>query len=200
MKFNPEVHRRRSIRLQDYDYFKAGAYFITICVQNQSCLFGKITGEKIILNDAGKMVQRVWDEFSVRYPGIKTDEFIVMPNHIHGIIVLTENPSTNPVCVGATPRGCPQNNLGQARGPAPTKMVDNFVNLSLSDVVHRFKTTTTKRYMDGVKQNKWAPFLGRLWQRNYWERIIRNESELNRIREYIATNPQRWENSEVGCL
>lgn len=67
MKFNPEIHRRRSIRLQDYDYSRIGAYFITICVQNQSCLFGKITGEKIILNDAGKMVQEVWDEFSAHY-------------------------------------------------------------------------------------------------------------------------------------
>ncbi len=118
MTYDPAMHRRRSIRLRGYDYSRAGAYFVTICVQNRQCLFGDITNEEMRLNDAGKMIQTVWDEIPEHYPGIKTDEFVIMPNHIHGIVVIT-------------------------------------AGLSLPDVVHRFKTMTTKRYTDGVKQSSW---------------------------------------------
>jgi putative transposase len=83
--------------------------------------------------------------------------------------------------------------LGQAQGPAPTGNAGNPGTLSLGDMVHRFKTMTTKRYADGVKQSGWRSFPGKLWQRNYWEHIVRNETELNRIREYIQTNPLQWE-------
>jgi REP element-mobilizing transposase RayT len=179
MKYNPKIHHRRSVRLLGYDYSQTGAYFITICTQNRECLFGKIEDGELRLNDVGEMIQAFWDEIPSYYPGIDIDEFIVMPNHIHGIIVI----------VGADPCGRPglanpQN--GQARGPAPT-------GLSLPDIAHRFKTMTTKRYADGVKQNGWSAFHGKLWQRNYWEHIIRNESELNSIRLYIQINPAQWE-------
>ena len=148
--------------------------------QDRACLLGEVV-EGVILNDAGQMVQAVWDELPVFYPNVDIDEIVVMPNHIHGIIIL----------VGAAPRGRPDigsNGLqdsGQARGPAPTTM-------SLGDVVHRFKTMTTKRYADGVKQSGWATFRGRLWQRNYYEHIIRDEPALNRIRRYIDENPLQW--------
>jgi REP element-mobilizing transposase RayT len=157
------------------------------------------------LNDAGKMVYDVWNDLPAFYPGVQTDAFIVMPNHIHGIIILV---GADPrVCPNADPRVCPAQpsvgvgpraypdsgpracpgqpqELGQPQGVAPT--------LGLPDVVHRFKTMTTKRYADGVKRLGWEPFRGRLWQRNYYEHIIRNEESLNRIREYILTNPMRW--------
>ena len=110
---------------------------------------------------------------AAHYPGVETDTFVVMPNHIHGIIFL----------VGAGPRACP-NDAGQPQGVAPT--------MPVPDIIHRFKTLTTKRYTDGVKQDGWTPFTGRLWQRNYYEHIIRNEESLIRIRDYIATNPARW--------
>lgn len=187
MKFHPEIHHRRSIRLQGYDYTQAGAYFVTVCSQNRECLFGKIENAEMRLNAAGNMIESTWNEIPGNYPGIDIAEFIVMPNHIHGIIVI----------VGATSRGCPphvcpetghaREQQGQARGPAPTE-----TRLSLPDVVHRFKTLTTKRYADGVKQWSWPPFQGRLWQRNYWEHVIRNESDLARIREYIQNNPTQW--------
>ena len=125
------------------------------------------------LNDAGRMIQTVWDEIPIHYPGIGINEFVVMPNHIHGLIML----------VGAGPRACPS--LAQPR-VAPTP-------LSLPDVVHRFKTMTTKRYTDGVKQHGWAPFPAKLWQRNYWEHVIRNDLDLHEIREYIQNNPLKWE-------
>lgn len=165
--------RRHSIRLKGYDYAKAGAYFITIVTQNRACLFGDITDCAPQLNNAGRMIRSLWVDMAAHYPGIESDTVIVMPNHIHGIVFL----------VGAGPRACP-NQAGQPQGVAPT--------MPVPDIIHRFKTLTTKRYIDGVKQTAWPPFQGRLWQRNYYEHIIRDEKSLIRIQEYIATNPARW--------
>ncbi|HXH08955.1 MAG TPA: transposase [Alphaproteobacteria bacterium] len=179
MRLDPEHHHRRSIRLKGYDYTQPGAYFVTICTQNRACLFGEVVDGKMLLNDAGRMVQTAWDEIPVHYAGVAIDAFVVMPNHMHGIVVL----------VGAAPCGRPRleaPTLGQAQGPAPT------IAMSLPDVVHRFKTMTTKRYADGVKQRGWSPFPGRLWQRNYYEHVIRDTKCLNSIRQYIADNPAHW--------
>ena len=194
--------RRRSIRLRGYDYSRPGAYFVTICTQSYIYLFGRIVAEKMVLNDAGRMAQGVWDELPVHYPGIETDAFIIMPNHIHGIVVI------QPSAVGAGPRACPGGearssdagpsspaaespHLGQPQGVAPTK------TMSLPDVVHRFKTLTTSRYTDAVRHNGWKPFPGRLWQRNYWEHVVRSEQELHRVREYIVNNPAKWESDRL---
>lgn len=173
---------RQSIRLRKYDYSQAGAYFVTICTQNRECFFGNIINEEMVLNDSGKMVKMIWDELPINYPGVNVDEFQIMPNHVHGIIIL----------VGATPRGCPETtdyiNIGQARGPAHT----SSSSLSLPDIVHRFKSLTTARYRHGVKQKQWPPFPGKLWQRNYYEHIVRDDNELNEIRKYIMDNPPKW--------
>ncbi len=168
---NPKfkMPNRRSIRLQKYDYTHTGAYFVTICTQNQKRLFGDVSDKHMTLNNAGRMVQMIWNELPEKYHGVETDAFQIMPNHVHGVVVL----------VGAN--GQPRGTNGQPRGVAPT--------MSLPDVVHRFKSMTTKRYTDAVKTAAWPPFPGRLWQRNYYERIIRNENELNRIRKYITGNP-----------
>jgi len=103
MRFDPDKHHRRSIRLRGYDYTRAGAYFVTICTQNRECLFGNIVEGEIWLNDAGHMVQSVWNELSQHYPGVDVDAFVVMPNHIHGIIVLMDDD----IVVGAGPRARP---------------------------------------------------------------------------------------------
>jgi putative transposase len=219
MPYDPARHHRRSIRLQGYDYTRPGAYFVTIVTQGRACLFGEVMAGEMRMNDAGRMVQQVWDELALFYEGVQTDAFIVMPNHVHGIIILTGNVRATPhvhpdeMAVRATPRGCPnpQSGPGQARGPAPTSgsgqargpapTAATAPTLGLPDVVHRFKTMTTKRYADGVRANQWTPFPGRLWQRNYYEHIIRDvganggatsRSPLQRIREYILTNPLRW--------
>lgn len=192
MTFSEKKYHRRSIRLKGYDYSQPGAYFLTICTQHRECMFGEIADGKMVLNPAGEMIQTVWDEIPFHYAGIDIDEFMAMPNHIHGIVVI----------VGATPRGYPGSipcgfpgGPGQAQGPAPT---GNTGTLSLPDVVHRFKTMTTKRYADGVKQSGWRLFSGKLWQRNYWEHIVRNETELNGIREYIQTNPDLWRSDSLN--
>jgi len=178
------THHRRSIRLQGYDYSNTGSYFVTICTRNRDNLFGKIIDGEMQLNHAGKMVKAIWEEIPTHYDGINIDKFVIMSNHIHGIVII----------VGAGPCACPDSILpetnGQPQGVAPTK-------LSLSDVIHRFKTMTTKRYTDGVKNQGWPPFSDKLWQRNYWEHIIRNEDDLNLIREYIHNNPAQWELDEL---
>jgi len=132
------------------------------------------------------MVRMVWNEIPRYYSGVEIDQFQIMPNHIHGIIVM----------VGAGPRACPDNNgqpchqiHGQPQGVAPTR-------LSLNDVVHRFKTMTTKKYCDGIKQYGWPAFAGKLWQRNYYEHIIRSDEDIGRIRDYILNNPANWQNDE----
>ena len=211
---------RRSIRLRGYDYSKSGAYFVTICTQNRACLFGEIIDREMGLNDAGGMIQTVWDEIPEYYTGVDIDAFQIMPNHIHGIIVIV---GAGPCACPETetiPCACPDNilqprdklqfcdtvqkqnsehphNFGQPQGEGQPQKIGQpqgvAPTLSLPDVIHRFKTMTTKRYVDGVKQNGWPRFNGKLWQRNYWEHIIRNESELNRIRQYIIENPVKWE-------
>ncbi|MCU0242522.1 MAG: transposase [Vicinamibacteria bacterium] len=152
---------------------------MTICAQDRRCLFGSIVSGVMQANDAGRMVATIWEELSTFYAGVDTGDFIVMPNHFHGIVII----------VGVTPCGHPK--AGQARGPAPTGM-------SLPDVIHRLKTMTTRRYAKGVKEWGWTPFNGRLWQRNYYDRIVRNEDELLRIREYIAGNPAYWADDEYN--
>lgn len=187
MAFDSDIHHRRSIRLKGYDYARVGAYFVTVCVQGREGLFGDIADGEMWLNEAGEMVEAVWKELPVHYPGVAIDCHVVMPNHFHGI-----------VWVGAGPRACPESTpipmeghpqgKGHPQGGAPT--------LSLPDIVHRFKSWTTARYRQGVVQNKWPPFPGRLWQRNYYERVIRAEEELTAIRAYIRDNPAHWHEDE----
>ncbi len=183
VRYDPEKHQRRSIRLREYDYRQAGAYFVTICTRNRECFFGEIVNGEMQLNDTGRIVKSVWAELP-GYEGVSVDEFVVMPNHVHGIIVLG--------VVGATPCGCPSprqarsasrqawSASGQAQGPAPT------MSLSLPDVVHRFKSLSTARYRQ-------RGFGGALWQRNYYEHVIRGGGELFRIRRYIEGNPKMWD-------
>ncbi len=143
------------------------------------------------MNDAAIMIKTVWHEIPEYYDEFNVHECVVMPNHVHGIIQIISNP------VGAGPRACPvccrpnelqQKNVrptkGQPRGVAPT--------MSLSDIVHRFKTLTTKQYTDGVKNNDWPRFNRKFWQRNYYEHIIRDENSYYQISEYIQTNPLKW--------
>lgn len=149
------------------------------------------------LNDAGKMIDIIWHEIPSFYPGVEIDAFQIMPNHIHGIIILSNFDSV----VGVGPRAYPLTKPGQPQGvaptasavlggPAPTKP------LSLPDVAHRFKSLTTHRYMDGVKHRQWPAFETRLWQRNYYEHVIRDDNDYESIVGYILINPFNWEKDE----
>lgn len=183
-RYDPDVHHRRSIRLRDFDYAADGAYFVTVCVQGRECLFGDVVDGVIVLSEAGRMIEEVWCELPNRYPGIATDGHVVMPDHFHGII------SIDNMCdVGAPLVGAQADSINRAgTRPAPT----------LGDVIGTFKSLATLAYIRGVEQNNWPPFPGRLWQRNYFERIIRDDAELQRLREYVAGNPKRWA-EDGGC-
>ena len=195
MKHDPRIHRRRSIRLQGYDYSQAGAYFVTICAQHRECLFGEIVSGEIRLNEAGLMILRWYAELENKFNDIQCDEFVCMPNHIHFIVVnvgadLRVRPDGDPR-VRPENRGRPADQVRPDSVPGQTR--GEHAGSPLHGVVQWFKTMTTNEYIRGVKQSDWLPFPGKLWQRNYWEHIIRNEPELTRIREYIQNNPVHWE-------
>lgn len=185
MKYDPAKHHRRSIRLRGYDYSQAGAYFITLCTQDRACLFGDVADGVMRLNDAGQMVCAEWEALPQRFPTIVLDAFVVMPNHAHGIII-TDHAGVGDVGAGLVPaQDMPD--LTGATG-ATTRVAP-----TVGDIVGAFKSVTTVLYTRGVKQSGWPAFRGRLWQRNYYEHIIRNEKSLNRIRKYILDNPARWD-------
>jgi putative transposase len=170
MKYDPNKHHRRSIRLKGYDYSQPGAYFVTICIQGGFRFLCEILDGNIYPSESGKMVQAIWHELPLYYPGVEVDAFVLMPNHIHGIIMLTpENKK----------RVMPN---GQICKP-----------MTLGDVVHRFKSLTTARYRNGVINLGWPRFEKRFWQRNYYEAIIQDEIIFQKIREYILYNPIAWE-------
>ena len=208
MIYDPNNHHRRSIRLKGYDYSCEGLYFITICCQDRICRFGYIENKEMILNDAGKMIGNWYYELENKFPDIKYHEMIIMPNHIHFII---ENIGSS---VGANLCVRPNENLR----PNETVRSDNNINVErnnvqgkcvkiegehdkiegehagspLRGVIQWFKTMTTNEYIRGVKKLGWEPFDGKLWQRNYYEHIIRNENSYMLISEYINNNPGNW--------
>lgn len=178
-KYNPNIHHRRSIRLKGYDYSQAGLYFITICCQDRICRFGHVENEEMILNDAGQMVENEWLKLPERFNNIELHKFVVMPNHFHAILEI----------VGATLVVAPDD-TGQPQGIAPTKPK------TVGDMVGAFQSIVTVKYIRGVKTLGWQPFNGKLWQRNYYEHIIRNEKSYQRISEYIINNPAKWKDDK----
>ena len=187
-RFDPLRHHRRSLRLKGYDYARAGVYFVTMCAQHRQVLFDP--------GPVREMIQCWWDKLPDKFPNLETDTFVIMPNHIHGLIVLAAAGTTG-ADVGADPRvGPPSHDTGQSHGIAPTDTghtdVGAHTGAPLPTIVQWFKTMTTNEYIRGVKELGWAPFPGKLWQRNYYEHIVRNERALNAIREYIRNNPLKW--------
>ena len=198
MPYNPQIHHRKSIRLKGYDYAQAGLYFITICCQNHISYFGHIQNGEMILNDAGKMIETEWLNLKNRFPNIQLHEFVTMPNHFHGILEIV-----------GVPLGDAQN-INLQNVDAQNEMVLNEMVLNgkekgrpqghaptVGDMMDAFKSITTVEYIRGVKQNDWAPFNRKLWQRNYWEHIIRDENSHQKISDYIINNPQNWEKDKL---
>ncbi len=172
--------RRRSIRLKHYDYSQAGGYFVTVCTRNRECLFGEVADGTMRLNDCGRVVQHAWDELPARFPSVQTDAFIVMPNHIHGIIV---------VIVGA--QFIAPDQPGVTKPPTPGNVGARFIAPApaLGKIIRTFKAVTTRR----LRAAGLAMFA---WQRNYYEHIVRNEKDLEKIREYVVNNALRWVEDE----
>jgi len=176
-RYNPNIHHRRSIRLKGYDYSQAGLYFITIVTKNRIDLFGEIKNGKMILNDAGRIAKKYWLEIPDHFPNTKLHSFIIMPNHIHGIIEIT---------VGAknfSPLPSPQPSFR-----SPSKTIGSVVRGVKIGITKWFQRQFSNQYPVGKS----------IWQRNYWEHIIRNENEYNRITQYIINNPVKWENDKLN--
>ncbi len=194
---NINEHRRKSIRLKGYDYSTPGYYFVTICTHDKRCLFGEISDKGMVLNDAGRMVEKWFREIEKKYSHIKCDEYVVMPNHFHGIIqivgadlcVRPETPYSNePDLENRTNI----NKIQKQDRHAGLPLQKNNIHQSINEIVQWFKTMTTNDYIKGIKQNGWKPFNDKLWQRNYYEHVTRNEIDLSETREYILNNPYKW--------
>ena len=196
MKYNPVIHHRRSIRLKGYDYSQEGMYFVTICLRavvgaglkpaltkpTAVTTFGKIMDGEMVLNEYGQIVQMVWGELPQHYNNIQLDEFVIMPNHIHGIIVITDDDDTTIVGAGLKPA---------PTKPAPTKPATTTAKHGLPEIVRALKTFSARK-INELRNTRGE----KLWQRNYWEHIIRNEQSYQRIANYIINNPMNWQNDK----
>jgi REP element-mobilizing transposase RayT len=254
MTYDPEKHHRRSIRLKGYDYTQPGAYFITICTHGRECLFGEIIDGEMHLNEAGQIVVQTWQDLPNHVPNVQLDAFVVMPNHVHGIIIITDHaggigagfkPARTTMGPGSAGGAGSTTGPGSAAGsgfaagpgstmgsgfaagpgstmgsgfaagpgstmgsgfaagpgptagsgavgagsePAPTEPGPTRSSYGLPEIIRQFKTFSAPR-INELRGTPGTP----VWQRNYYEHIIRNESSLNRIRQYIAENPARWD-------
>lgn len=198
---------RRSIRLKNYDYSQGGRYFITICCQDRTSLFGKIDKGEMILNEAGKMIASEWLALKNRFPNIELDEYIVMPNHFHGILRINDKkaivPSNN--TVGASLVDVQNNNNNNNKGShkgipqqQPQGISPTDINPTVGNIIGAFKSITSVEYIRGIKTKNWEQFNNRLWQRNYWEHIIRNDDAFDRISQYIKNNPRKWSEDKLN--
>jgi putative transposase len=188
MRHNPDIYHRRSIRLKGYDYSQRGYYFVTVCTQGRWCIFGDIQKDRMVLNDAGKMIGRWWNELKNKYANIEIDKYVVMPNHCHGIINIVDSVGAD-LCVCPDQRVCHDNMGEHADSPLQERPI--------YEMIQWFKTMTTNEYIRNVKQNRWESFDGKLWQRNYYEQIVRDEISLRRVREYIINNPRQWQQDKL---
>lgn len=189
MTYNPAIHRRRSIRLQGYDYGQPGLYFLTICTAGSLYIFGEIINQKMVPNELGDIVELVWNELSQHYPCVTPMAFVTMPNHVHGIIH-----------VGAQLSGRDESrpyimeNIGDPVGAqfiAPYNAVTpdalKIPKTPIGEIVRGFKARCTYA-INQLRQTPGVP----VWQRNYHDHIIRDEETYLKITEYIQTNPLRW--------
>lgn len=181
MKYNPGKHHRRSLRLKGYDYSSPGAYFITICTHQRECLFGEIVDGEMQLNPLGHVVRSHWLKLQTYHSHLQLDAWVVMPNHVHAILIVThgevgaglaENISVEPI------------NL--ISKPTPTG------HHGIPEIIRGFKTFSARR-INEIRKIRRVP----VWQRNYYEHIIRNEESLQHIRQYVQDNAIAWQHDQL---
>ncbi len=184
MKYNPAIHHRHSIRLKGYDYSSAGAYFVTFVLQHRLRLFGTINENGMQLTAAGTIARQCWEEIPKHFPHAALDEFVIMPDHMHGIIVILEDENKiEGICGGVQ--------LNATTKEATTSRKNNYFSIispkkkTLSIIIRTYKAAVTTICREkGLNDFK--------WQRNYYERIIRDERAFAAIRKYILNNPAKW--------
>ena len=222
-QYNPLIHHRRSIRLKGYDYSRAGLYFITICIHNRQCLFGEILNGEIQLNEFGWIAHHQWEKISERFSNVELDVFQIMPSHMHGIIVLNEpvgatlavapdnmnapnnDPDTNDIGtrVNRVPTFAPDNMNAPNNDPDINDIDPNIgtrVNRvpTVGDIIGAYKSLVANKCLELFKSKHPDKLMGKLWQRNYYEHIIRDEQALDNIRQYIIDNPAQWSTDKLN--
>ena len=170
MSYNPKIHHRRSVRLKGYDYAKAGAYFVTICTHDKECLFGYVENDEMVLNDKGKIAYNEWLRTPTLRPNVSLDVFEIMPNHMHGIIIINESPIN-----------CP---------PEPDLLVEfkptfKSPSKTIGSIVRGYKAAVTSQINGPDVKDL-------IWQSNYHEHIIRDEKSYQFISNYIVNNARNW--------
>jgi putative transposase len=172
-KYDSNIHHRKPIRLEGYDYSQERLYFITICTQNHKCLLGDISNGILTTNDAGKMIETEWLSLLIRFPNIQLHEFIVMPNHFHAILEIPTNDG---------------NFINQT----------SQVNKNVFTIIDAFKSITTVKYIHGVKNEGWTRFENKFWQYRYWDHFIRKIESYQQIADYIINNPATWSKDKLN--
>jgi REP-associated tyrosine transposase len=199
-KFDPQKHHRRSIRLQGYDYASVGAYYVTIVAWHRECLFGEVVNKEMMLNRYGEIVQKWWEEIPVHFPDVETGAFIVMPNHVHGIIFITERRGTVSV-----PREYGANEISNDNdtspeiqgGGTPPLQISIFTGVpTLGQILAYFKYQSTREM--NLLDNTGT--VTKFWQRNYYEHILRNETDLQNKTDYIEANPLLWDEDDENPI
>lgn len=175
-----EIIHRQSLRLKDSDYSQTGAYFVTICTNNRQWLFGEIRQGEMVLSAIGRLVSAQWQQIPYRFAGLELGAWIVMPNHIHGILIITRSGEASNLITPVLQETADRKTLPtQPRGTAPG---------SVGAIIQNYKSITSRKIS---RQNE--SMRAAIWQRNYYEHIIRNEREFRAISEYIIANPHNWE-------
>ena len=182
MRYDPNIHRRCSIRLKDYNYSQSGEYFVTICTQDHICLFGAIYREEMCLSPIGEIAKRCWEDIPNHFPNVDLDKYVIMPNHIHGIIIIKENDHGMDVQQ--------ENDSDHGRDVqlnVPTRLSPKKGTLSIIIRTYKAAVTTECRR---IGHNEFR------WQSRFYEHIIRDDWELEKIRNYIVNNPLQWQFDE----
>jgi REP element-mobilizing transposase RayT len=222
VKYNPDKRHRRSLRLKGYDYSSPGAYFITICTHQRECLFGEIVDGEMQLNPLGNVVRSHWMKLSHHHAHVELDAWVIMPNHIHGILILNNlgrgaalgqdsehsNDDSMPNATPSRDRGYtnfdwlptePGVAFGQESQSSPSDGLPNAAPLpprlgtgTVGAIVLNFKSVTTRSF-NRIKRSPGSS----IWQRNYYEHIIRSKESLCRIRQYVYNNPLMWQQDQL---
>jgi len=177
--YDPQKHHRRSVRLTGYDYAQPGVYFVTICVRDRECTLGNVVDGRARTTEYGRVAHDFWVQVPIHFVNVSIDTFVVMPNHVHTIIAIGDPPHRRG---GVTPP------LRTAASPQPGVGTTPLRRPTLGQIVAYYKYQTTK-LINQIRGNPGTPF----WQRSFYDHIIRNDRELNAIRQYIADNPLKWE-------
>lgn len=190
MNYDPKKHSRQSIRLKGYDYSKAGSYFITVCCENRENRFGKIENNEMILNEYGKIAFREWKKLGDRFIHFELDVFQIMPNHIHGIIGIKQYIDTE---LTSDNFDIDHLVIGQPE-KFPLEVDFKIIKKTVGDIVGAYKSLVSNKCLEIAKQNN--EVMGKLWQRNLFEHIIRDEKSYQNISDYIINNPSNWKDDK----